>query len=139
MRLLLFAICIVAIATWLSPTLTEAQPGSESKDGNAKYESLAREVKMLQESLAVKQAELSKLRHKWTVSKGRTPTKEELIKFEENRAKGEVKIGDNPYVNKTPLSSPARSRSAYYEKLAETNKVKEKLTRLEQELAALKR
>jgi hypothetical protein len=149
MKNLLIAICFVALPLWLATTSTEAQSvqsgsadsitGSESKDGNAKYQSLVQEIKMLQEGLIVKQAELAKLRHKWTVSKGRKPTEEELKEFEEKRAKGEGKVEDNPYVNKTPLSSPARWRAAYYEKLAEITKDRERLIRLEQELDAQKR
>ena len=144
MKKQLFAICVVAIAFWLRPPMTEAQaaqPGSadsvadsESKDHNTKEQSLAQELKMLREGLAIKQAELARLRHKWIVSKGRTPTEEELKIFEEKRAAGEVKAEDNPYVNKTPLSSPGRWRAAYYEKLAEINKDKDRLIRLEHEL-----
>jgi hypothetical protein len=149
MRNLLFAICFVTLLFWLTTTMAEAQSvqpgpadsiaGSESKDPNAKYQILMQELKMLQEGLAVKQAELAKLRHKWTVNKGRTPTKEELKEFEEKRAKGVVKVEDNPYVNKSPLSSPGRWREAYYEKLAEINKDKERSICLEQEIDALKR
>jgi hypothetical protein len=148
MKKLLFAICFVALPLWLAATLTVAQSeqpgsagsiaGSESKVRNAKYQSLVQELKILQDGLAVKQAELAKLRHKWTVNKGRTPTADEIKTFEEKRAKGAVKVGDNPYINKNPLSSPGRWRAAYYEKLAEINRDKERSIRLEQELDALK-
>lgn len=144
MKKQLFAICVVAIALWMPPPWTEAQSaqpasvdsiaGSESKDRDTKEQRLAQELKMLREGLAIKQVELAKLRHKWIVSKGRTPTEEELKIFEEKRASGEVKAEDNPYVNKTPLSSPGRWRAAYYKKLAEINKDKERLIRLEHEL-----
>src|SRR3990172_349351 len=141
MKKQLFAICVVAFAFWLRPPMIEAQAaqpgsadsiaGSESKDHNTKEQSLAQELKMLREGLAIKQAELAKLRHKWIVNKGRTPTEEELKIFEEKRAAGGGKVEDNPYVNKTPLSSPGRWRAAYYEKIAEINMDKERLLRLE--------
>jgi hypothetical protein len=147
MKNLLFAICFVALPFWLVATLTEAQsvqPGSadstaasEAKGRNAKYQSLAQELNSLHEGLAVKQAELAKLRHKWTVNKGRTPTAEEIKTFEEKRAKGAVKVEDNPYINRNPLSSPGRWRAAYYKKLDEINKDKERANRLEQELDEL--
>ena len=149
MKNLLITICFVAFSLWLTTTLTEAQSvqtgsadtiaGSGSKDGNAKYQSLVQEIKMLKEGLIVKQEELAKLRHKWIVSKGRKPTAKDLKGLAEKRAEGEVKVDDNPYVNKTPISSPARWRTAYYEKLAEINRDKERLSLLERELDAQKR
>jgi hypothetical protein len=148
MKKLLFAICIAAIALCLPLPVTEAQSvpagsedsgaGNKAINRNAKYQDLAQELKMLQEGLAVKQAELAKLHHKWAVNKGRTPTSKELKTFEDKRAKGVVKVEDNPYVNKSPLSSPGRWRTAYYEKLAEINKDKERSIRLEKEIDALK-
>ena len=149
MKNLLITICFVAFSLWLTTTLTEAQSvqtgsadsiaGSESKDSNVKHQSLVQEIKMLKEGLIVKQDELAKLRHKWIVSKGRKPTEAELKDLGENMAKGEVKVDDNPYVNKTPVSSPARWRAAYYVKLAEITKDKERLILLERELDAQKR
>jgi hypothetical protein len=112
--------------------------GSESKDSNEKYQNLVQEIKTLKEGLIVKQEELAKLRHKWIVSKGRKPTNAELKDLGENMAKGEVKVDDNPYVNKTPVSSPAHWRAAYYEKLAEITRDKERLVLLEKELDAQK-
>ena len=149
MKNLLIAICFVAFSLWLTTTLTEAQSvqtgsadsivGSGSKDSNAKYQSLVQEIKMLKEGLIVKQDELTKLRHKWIVSKGRKPTAADLKDLQEKRAEGEVKVDDNPYVNKTPISSSACWRAAYYEKLAEITKDKERLILLERELDAQKR
>lgn len=136
------------MAVWFTPILEarSAQPapadsaaGVESKDGNAKRQGLVLELKALQDGVAAKRAELAKLRHKWMVSKGRTPTEEEVKEFEEKRAKGKATAEDNPYVNKNPLSSPARWRAAYYEKLAEIKKEKERAALLEQEIDALTR
>jgi hypothetical protein len=149
MKNLLFAVCFVACSLWLATTSTEAesvQPdavdsiaASASTDHNAKYQSLVQELKVLRDGLTEKQAELVKLRHKWTVSKGRTPTEQEVKDFEAKRAKGEVTVEDNPYVNKSAISSPARARAAYYQKLAEIKKDRERVLHLEQELDALKR
>ena len=149
MKSLPFVVGVVVMAVWLSPILTEAEPvqpgsaasvaGIESGDSNAKRQSLVLELKALQEGVAVKEAELAKLRHKWMISKGRTPTEEEVKEFEKKRAKGEATAEDNPYVNKNPLSTPARWRAAYYKKLAEVKKAKEQVLRLEQELGALAR
>jgi hypothetical protein len=148
MKNLLIAICFIACSLWLASTSTEAQseqPGSanpiaasESTGTNTQYQSLAQELKTLQDGLVVKQAELAKLRHKWTVSKGRTPTGQEVKDFEAKRAKGEATAEDNPYVNKSPLSSPVRARAAYYVKLAEIKKDRERVGRLQQEIGALR-
>ncbi|WP_298439692.1 hypothetical protein [Geobacter sp.] len=146
MKSLRFTIGIVALTVWLSPVLAGAQPGSAdsdagiaSKESSTKRQSLVLELKALREGVAAKQAELAKLRHKWMVSKGRTPTEEEVKEFEKKRARGEATAEDNPYVNRNPLSSPARWRAAYYEKLAEIKKEKERAALLEQELGALAR
>lgn len=147
MKNLLVAICFIALALWLSIALTEARPalagsagaiaGNGSKDQNEKYQSLVQELKILREGLEAKQAELARLRHKWMVNKGRTPTKEEIKAFEEKKAKGTVKVEDNPYVNRNPLSTPGRWREAYYAKLAEVNKDEERVKLLQKELDEL--
>src|SRR6266571_4519781 len=129
----LLAICIIAIALWAATSLTEAGAASSSQSGQ-QYDSVAQELKTLQEELAVKKTELAQLRHKWTINKGRTPTEKELKEFEEKRAKGEAKTEDNPYVNKSSLSSPGRWREAYYKKLDEIKKDEERAVRLEREL-----
>ena len=136
MKSLLVAFCFLVLQLGLAFSLPETQ--AAQPDQIAKSESLTQEVKKLQQELAVKQEELGKLRHKWAVNKGRTPTKQEIADFEEKRAKGAVKVEDNPYINKSPISSPGRWRAAYYAKLAEIDQVKERLVLLEQELAALK-
>jgi len=148
MKKILFAVCFVALPLWLSAGLTEAQSeqpvsadstaGSKGKEQNAKYQALQQELKMLRDGLKVKEAELARLRHKWTVNKGRTPTADEIKTFEEKRAKGPVTVEDNPFVNQNALSSPGRWRAAYYEKLAEINRDKERAKSLEKELDALK-
>jgi hypothetical protein len=142
MKKLIFAICFVALPLWLSAGLTQAQPGQTagtgSKERSAQYQALDQELKMLRDGIAVKEAELARLHHKWTVNKGRTPPADEVKAFEAKRAKGPVKVEDNPYINKNPLSSPGRWRAAYYEKLADVNKDKERANSLEKELDALK-
>jgi len=142
MKKLLFAICFVALPLWLPAGLSQAQPeqitGPAAKEQNAKHQALDQELKMLRDGLKVKEAELARLRHKWTVNKGRTPTADEIKTFEAKRAKGPVKVEDNPFVNNNPLSSPGRWRAAYYKKLAEVNKDKERANSLEKELDALK-
>ena len=97
---------------------------------------LGQELKALKEALAVKKKELSRLRHKWSVAKGRVPTSDELLEFEKKRAGGQVKVEDNPYINKSPLSSPGRARQAYYQKLQEVRLDEGQLRQLEKELAA---
>ncbi|HBA89965.1 MAG TPA: DUF4124 domain-containing protein [Geobacter sp.] len=100
---------------------------------------LAAELKSLQEALVVKKKELARLHHKWSVVKGRTPTEDEVKKFEKKRDKGEATSKDNPYVNKNPLSSPAPARAAYFKKLQEVQKDEERARQIEQSLQALNR
>jgi hypothetical protein len=130
----LLTICTIALALWAATNPTEAGAASSSQTGQPKYDNIARELKILQEGLVVKKVELAKLRRKWTVSKGRIPTDEELKEFEKKRAKGDVKTDDNPYVNKSPLGSSGRWREAYYKKLEEIKKDEEQAARLEREL-----
>lgn len=142
------AICYLALALWAATTLIEAvaspsqsgPPGTThaSVQPQTRYERVSAGLKTLREALTEKRTELAKLHHKWMVSKGRTPTKEELKEFEKKRAKGEVKTEDNPYVNKTPLSSPGHWRAAYYQKLEEIKKEEEREKLLELELDGLK-
>ena len=94
-------------------------------------------MKALKEALAINKKELSRLRHKWSVAKGRTPTPDELLEFEKKRAKGQVTVEDNPYINKNPLSSPGRARQAYYQKLQEVRLDEGQLRQLEKDLAAV--
>jgi hypothetical protein len=136
------------LALWLAtcPAGAETEPtpaGSANAEpepdaASQKYQSLLKELKALQGGLAAKQAQAAELRHKWIVSKGRNPTKEELEDFEKKRAKGKATTEDNPYVTKTPLSSPARWRLAYHEKLAEIERDKAAIVSLERQIAALK-
>jgi hypothetical protein len=136
----------IVLATCLTTSLAGFQPAraassfeSRSETAQSKeYQALAQELKSLQDGLAAKQVELAKLRHKWMVSKGRTPSKEEIAEFEKLQAKGSAKFEDNPYINKSPLSSPGRWRVAYREKLAEIDKDKEAIALLEQKIDALK-
>ncbi|WP_136514605.1 DUF4124 domain-containing protein [Geomonas edaphica] len=99
---------------------------------------LEEELKRLKGALPLKKEELSRLQHKWMVSKGRTPTAKEIAEFEKKRAKGKVTYADNPYVNKSPLSSTIPARVAYRNKLEEVQKDEARVAQLEQELQALK-
>lgn len=117
----------------------EAGKGSAARPAPAGSSSkaLTAELKALKEALPAKQAELAKLRHRWMVAKGRTPTAAEIKEYEAKKAKGKATAADNPYVTKTPLSNPAPYRAAYYKKLEEVTRDQEQIARLEQELAAL--
>ena len=132
---------LLFIALFLSPySLAQALPVSAISDGDGSKRptkaSPAQELKALQESLAVKKKELARLHHKWTVAKGRVPSKEELKEFEEKRAKGKATMEDNPYINKKPLSSPGLSRQAYYQKLEEVRQDEAWLRQLGQDLTS---
>lgn len=94
------------------------------------------ELKGLKEGLDTKRKELERLRHKWSVAKGRTPSDEEVKEFEKKRAEGKASFKDNPYVNRKPLSSPGPARAAYYNKLEEVRKDEERVRQLEQQLLA---
>ncbi len=94
------------------------------------------ELNQLREDLAAKQAELARLRRKWQLAKGRNPSREEIKEFEKKRAEGKSTFKDNPYVNKSPLSSPIPARVAYLKKLEEVQKDEERIRQLEQQLKA---
>lgn len=98
---------------------------------------LSSELKRLQEGFLVKKQELERLQHKWAVVKGRTPTGEELQEYEKKKAEGTATSKDNPYINKSPLSSPAPARAAYYKKLEEVRQDEQKARELESQLQAL--
>jgi hypothetical protein len=135
------AACFITSLAGVTPAQAASSSGSLADSGAVKsqeYQALADELKALQDGLAAKEVELAKLRHKWLVSKGRTPTKEEIAAFEKILAQGKAKFEDNPYINKNPLSSPGRWRLAYYEKLAEIDKDKDAIALLEQKIDALK-
>ena len=155
------AVCCVAIALCLTASLAGAQsgqpgavelgaPGAQSLSpasgergaadtpGAANYLALTAELKQLQAGLVAKEAELERLHHRWLVSKGRTPTAKEIQEFEAKRAKGKAKAEDNPYVNTSALSTPARWRAAYYDKLAEVTRNKERSASLERQIEDLK-
>lgn len=95
---------------------------------------LARELDALREGLPAKKKELARLHHKWQVTKGRTPSKEEIKEFEKKRAEGKATFDDNPYVNKNPLSPTAPARAAYYKKLQEVQKDEARVREIEKAL-----
>jgi hypothetical protein len=135
---------VLALSTAVAAQAANNQSTNDAgiqHDGNAwSTESvrLAEELKKLQDGLPAKKKELARLHRKWVVVKGRMPTADELKKFEEKQADGEVKIEDNPYVNNNPLSSPGRHREAYYRKLYEIRNDEERIAALQDRLNALK-
>ena len=141
------AIWIIALSLWAATASgaasdSQAVPpdaGARANERSAKYDGVSRELKTLEEGLAVMKGELARLRRKWTVTKGRTPTDDELKEFEKKRAKGEVKSEDNPFVNRNALGTPGRWREAYYKKLEEIRKDEERVVLLERELDGLGR
>ena len=119
-----------------SPLMVPSAGALGSDGGKAKQPDSARsarELQALREGLVVKEKELAGLRHKWSVAKGRVPTQKELLEFEKKRASGKATLEDNPYINKNPNSSPGRARKAYYEKLEEVGRDRERLRQLERE------
>ena len=119
------------------PPAASLPTGGDTGVKQAQYARLSRELKAIQEALPGKQEELARLRHKWTVAKGRTPTAGELKEFEKKRAKGRVSVEDNPYINKNPLSTPGPARMAYYKKLEEIRKDEESIRQLEKDLSRM--
>jgi hypothetical protein len=103
----------------------------------AEADRLTEELKKLQEGLLAKRKEAARLHRKWVVTKGRMPGKDELADFEKKRVKGEVPIGENPYVNKSPLSSPGLYRRDYFLKAEEIKRDEEHVGRLQNEINAL--
>ena len=98
---------------------------------------LARELQTIQDALPGKKRELARLRHKWLVAKGRTPSAQEVQDFEQKRAKGATTVADNPYINRNPLSTPAYARTAYFKKLEEIKQDEERILRLEKALGEM--
>ena len=122
-----------------APALPAAQKGSGLGNGEkpAAYQRLADELQQLQAGLAQKKKDLARLRHRWTVAKGRMPTDQEVKEFEQKRLQGKASAQDNPYVNKNPLSTPGRARQAYFAKRDEMVADEERVRQLERELAAM--
>jgi len=132
--ILLFSTPFIARADSGSPS---AQAAREGNAGQAKYERLSSELQQLEAGLPAKKEELARLHRKWVVAKGRMPTAKELKAFEEKSAKGAVKVEDNPYVNKSALSTPGRHRMAYFQKLNEIKADEERIAILRNEINAL--
>ena len=95
---------------------------------------LAAQLNKVRAELAVEKKELARLRHRWMVKKGRTPTLEEAKSFQKLLAEGKTTERNNPYLAKSPLSAPGSARAAYYKKLEEVQKDEALERRLEQEL-----
>lgn len=111
---------------------SDAAPVPKSPEGDR----ASAELNKLREDLAAKQAELARLRRKWQLAKGRNPSPKEIKEFEKKRAEGKATFKDNPYVNKSPLSSPIPARIAYFKKQEEVQKDEERIRQLEQQLQA---
>jgi hypothetical protein len=122
-------------STTASAASTASSSDSEQAKETKKSE-LARQLEEMRKGVAAKKEELARLRHKWAVAKGRTPTAQELKAFEEKKKAGKATAADNPYVNKSALSVPAPRRAAYYKKLEEINHDEERIRKLEKELEA---
>jgi hypothetical protein len=103
----------------------------------AQKAALSQQLEKLRKELSKKEDELARLRHRWAVAKGRTPTAKELKDYEEKKKKGKATAMDNPYVNKSALSTPAPRRAAYYKKLEEIKQDQGLISKLEAELEAL--
>jgi hypothetical protein len=122
---------VVAAQSEAAPSASDAavvQKGSAGEAGPGT------DLQSLKQELPGKKRELAKLHRKWLVAKGRTPTKEEVKKFEEKLAKGEATEEDNPFVNKTRLSNSSPARAAYFKKLEEVSKDEARIGQLEREL-----
>ncbi len=113
------------------PEIEEASASQIEADG------LKEELGKLQEGLLSKRKEAARLHRKWVVAKGRMPGKDELADFEEKRAQGEVPIADNPFVNKSPLSSPGMYRKAYFLKVEEIKRDEEHVVLLQDKINTL--
>lgn len=109
----------------------------EANAGQTKHERLSSELRRLESGLPAKKTELARLHRKWVVAKGRMPTADELKTFNEKSAEGEVKLEDNPYVNKSALSTPGRHRMAYFQKLNEIRADEERIVTLRNEINAV--
>ncbi|MBJ6726695.1 hypothetical protein [Geomesophilobacter sediminis] len=119
---------------------TSARTEKQEPPLQAEYRRLRTALKETQEELDRNRAELARLKHRWIVQKGRLPTAKEIKEYEEKLAQGKkVKPEENPYVNRNPLSSPARARAAFYGKLEEVRREESHLKQLNDDLAALER
>jgi len=134
LRTLILSIFVLALSV---AAIARAESTSDGTTRQAEHARLSDELKQLQEGLPAKKTELARIHRKWVVVKGRMPSKEELEKYEKKRAKGEVDLKDNPYVNKNPLSSPGYSRAAYYKKLEEIRGDESRIAKLQEEIKAL--
>jgi hypothetical protein len=117
-----------------SPTSSSASDPDSKKTRKSE---IAQQLEQIRKELAAKKSELARLRHRWAVAKGRTPTEKELKDYEEKKKKGKVTAADNPYVNKSALSLPGPRRAAYYRKLHEIEQDEERIRELEKELETL--
>jgi hypothetical protein len=141
LRTIKLLIVILAFSTPLAARADSGSPSAQTaRDGNpgqTKHERLSSELRQLESGLPAKKTELVRLHRKWVVAKGRMPTAEELKTFEEKSAKGAVKVEDNPFVNKSALSTPGRHRFAYFQKRNEISADEERIATLRNELNAL--
>lgn len=139
-RILLVSLALSTAVTARADTGSPAAPASsEAKAQPAEYARLAEELNLLEAGLPAKREELARLRRKWVVVKGRMPSAEELKEYKEKQSEGEATVEDNPYMNKSPLSSPGLYRAAYFNKLDEIRSDEARISRLKDELAGMNR
>lgn len=131
--ILIFSTPSAARADSGNPTV---QTAPDAITGQTKYEKLSSELRQLESGLPAKKTELARLHRKWVVAKGRMPSAEDLKTFNEKSAEGAVKIEDNPYVNRSALSTPGRHRLAYFQKLNEIKTDEERIATLRNEINA---
>jgi hypothetical protein len=117
---------------------TAAALAAPDAAGSARRAKLAAELRQVQDALATKKKELDRLQHKWNVARGRTPTLEEAKEFQKRLAEGKATDEDNPYINRSALSSSGRARADFFKKLDEVHQDQARARQLGQELEALK-
>jgi hypothetical protein len=128
-------------STPVPPSMTESLPreqkaelyGGHGKEWwHASYKALRDERKDIQDKLPEKKETLTKLRHQWVVSMGRTPKAGETRDDRFTKPPPEEKETVSH-----SLSTPGKHREAYYDKKAEIEKDEARLKEIEQQLVSL--
>lgn len=138
----IFSLALVFFAAAAARAETDgsfAPAASAADERQSRYARLSEELRQIEAGLSVKREELARLRRKWVAVKGRTPTTKEIKKYEQKLAEGKARVEDNPYMNKSPLSSPGPYREAYYRKLNEIREDEERVAALREKLAVFSR
>ncbi|BEH10010.1 MULTISPECIES: DUF4124 domain-containing protein [Geobacter] len=125
----------------VKPALKPQSPilygGLDERGWRTRFSSLREELKVIEESLPKKREELNQLHRRWVISMGRVPSQGELKDFAEKQAEGSATVEDNPYVNKSALSTPGRHREAYYAKLQEVRQEEARVGEIKKQLEDL--